>query len=200
MDIGSNQKRNRLIALSFASVLLLLVYGPLAPWFLTADRFLYDTFSSGLPNRPLDNAIIISIDPSRVSQDELLGKYGQVLSVLTRSQARRIILPQPPQLGADDRLPGWSAALGGPVPVYVLNSHRLAELTSHTGFMEFAPDNDGVLRRTGLWQLNGTMMLPSLALAVALDNHDLPVSRRMSASDDSVYLSNYEGLPRVAVD
>ena len=200
MDIGSNQKRNRLIALSFASVLLLLVYGPLAPWFLTADRFLYDSFSSALPNRPLDNAIIISIDPSRVSQDELLGKYGQVLSVLTRSQARRIILPQPPQLGADDRLPGWSAALGGPVPVYVPNSHRLAELTSHSGFMEFVPDDDGVLRRTGLWQLNGTMMSPSLPLAVALDNENLPMSSRMSASDDTVYLSNYEGLPRVAVD
>jgi CHASE2 domain-containing sensor protein len=56
LNIGSNQKRNRLIALSFASVLLLLVYGPLAPWFVTADRFLYDTFSSGLPNRPSSSA------------------------------------------------------------------------------------------------------------------------------------------------
>jgi CHASE2 domain-containing sensor protein len=96
LDIRSNQKRNRLIALSFASVLLLLVYGPLAPWFLTADRFLYDTFASGLPNQPLDNAIIISIDPTRESNDTLLAEYGQVLSVLARSQARRIILPQPP--------------------------------------------------------------------------------------------------------
>jgi hypothetical protein len=131
LNIGSNQKRNRLIALSFASVLLLLVYGPLAPWFVTADRFLYDTFSSGLPNRPLDNAFIISIDPSRASQEEILTRYGRVLSVLTRSQAGRIILPHPPELGADERLPGWSAALGGPVPVYVPNDHRLAELTPH---------------------------------------------------------------------
>ena len=200
MDIGSNQKRNRLIALSFASVLLLLVYGPLAPWFITADRFLYDTFASGMPNRPLDNAIIISIDPSRTSHDALVADYGQVLSVLSRSQARRIILPQPPELSADERLPGWSAALGGPVPVYVPNSHRLAELTRQTGFMEFTPDDDGVLRRTNLWQLNGAIMSPSLPLAVALDNEDLPPSSRMSASDDTVYLSNYEDLPRVAVD
>ena len=200
MDIGSNHKRNRLIALSFASVLLLLVYGPLAPWFLTADRFLYDTFASGLPNRPLDNAIIISIDPSRASHDKLLADYGQVLSVLSRSQARRIILPQPPELGADERLPGWAAALGGPVPVYVANSHRLSEMTSHTGFMEFAPDADGVLRRTNLWQLNGAIMSPSLPLAVALDNEEIPPSSRMSASDDTVFLSNYEELPRVALD
>jgi len=200
LDIGSNHKRNRLIALSFASVLLLLVYGPLAPWFLTADRFLYDTFASGLPNRPLDNAIIISIDPSRASHDKLLADYGQVLSVLSRSQARRIILPQPPELGADERLPGWAAALGGPVPVYVANSHRLSEMTSHTGFMEFAPDADGVLRRTNLWQLNGAIMSPSLPLAVALDNEEIPPSSRMSASDDTVFLSNYEELPRVALD
>ena len=200
MNIGSNQKRNRLIALSFASVLLLLVYGPLAPWFVTADRFLYDTFSSGLPNRPLDNAFIISIDPSRASQEEILTRYGRVLSVLTRSQAGRIILPHPPELGADERLPGWSAALGGPVPVYVPNDHRLAELTPHTGFMAFGPDDDGVLRRAELWQLSGAIMSPSLPLAVALDNEKLPPSSRMSVSDDTVYLSNYEELPRVPVD
>jgi serine/threonine-protein kinase len=200
LDIGTNQKRNRLIALSFASVLLLLVYGPLAPWFLAADRFLYDTFSSGVPNRPLDNTIIISIDPSRADHEQLLAQYGQVLSVLTRTQARRIILPHPPQLGGDEKLPGWSATLGGPVPVYVPTGHRLAEKTSHNGFMELRPDDDGILRQAGLWQLNGTVMSPSLALAVALDNENLPPSRRLSASDDIVYLSNYEQLPRVPVE
>jgi serine/threonine-protein kinase len=200
LDIGSNQKRNRLIALSFASVLLLLVYGPLAPWFVSADRFLYDTFSSGLPNRPLDNAFIISIDPSRANRDELLTQYGQVLMVLTRSQARRVILPHPPQLGADESLPGWSGALSGSVPVYVPNSHRLAELTEHTGFMEFVPDDDGVLRRTNLWQLNGAVMSPSLPLAVALENEEFATSRHSSASDDTVYLSKYEELPRASVD
>jgi CHASE2 domain-containing sensor protein len=119
LNIGSNQKRNRLIALSFASVLLLLVYGPLAPWFVTADRFLYDTFSSGLPNRPLDNAIIISIDPSRASQEEILARYGRVLSVLTRSQAGRIILPNPPELGRAER-----SSAGGTDTSYRLHGVR----------------------------------------------------------------------------
>jgi serine/threonine-protein kinase len=200
LDIGSNQKRNRLIALSFASVLLLLVYGPLAPWFVSADRFLYDTFSSGLPNRPLDNAFIISIDPSRTNQDELHARYQQVLSVLTRSQARRIILPQPPQLDAAERLPRWSAALSGPVPVFVPNDHRLAELTEHAGFMEFTPDADGVLRRTNLWQFNGAVMSPSLPLAVALENEEIAPIGRSSASDDTVFLSNYSDIPRVRTD
>jgi tRNA A-37 threonylcarbamoyl transferase component Bud32 len=200
LDIGNNQKRNRLIALSFASVLLLLVYGPLAPWFVTADRFLYDTFSSGMPNRPLDNAIIISLDPSRVDHDRLLSKYGQVLSVLARSQARRIIIPHPPQLGADEPLPGWSAALGGPIPVYIPTHHRLAEMTPHKGFMEFHPDDDGVLRRARLWQLDGSVMSPSLPLAVALDNDDSLPNRRLTGSGDTVYLANYEQLPRVPVD
>jgi len=86
------------------------------------------------------------------------------------------------------------------VPVYVPNSHRLAELTGHTGFMEFVPDDDDVLRRTNLWQLNGAVMSPSLPLAVALDNEELAPSRRSSASDDTVYLSNYEELPRVPVE
>jgi serine/threonine-protein kinase len=200
LDIGSNQKRNRLIALSFASVLLLLVYGPLAPWFVSADRFLYDTFSSGLPNRPLDNAFIISIDPSRTNQDELHARYQQVLSVLTRSQARRIILPQPPQLDTAERLPRWSAALSGPVPVFVPNDHRLAELTEHAGFMEFTPDADGVLRRTNLWQFNGAVMSPSLPLAVALENEEIAPIGRNSASDDTVFLSNYSDIPRVRTD
>jgi serine/threonine-protein kinase len=66
--------------------------------------------------------------------------------------------------------------------------------------MEFMPDDDGVLRRTNLWQLNGAIMSPSLPLAVALDNEDVPPSSRMSASDDTVYLTNYENLPRAAID
>jgi CHASE2 domain-containing sensor protein len=59
------QKRNRIIALSFASVLLLLVYGPLAQWFIAADRVLYDQLASHLPNEPLDSALIVSVDPSK---------------------------------------------------------------------------------------------------------------------------------------
>ena len=41
MQTGNNPQRNRLIALIFASVLLLLIYGPLAPWFVAADRVVF---------------------------------------------------------------------------------------------------------------------------------------------------------------
>jgi len=200
LDTGTQQTRNRLIALSFASVLLLLVYGPLAPWFVTADRFIYDNFAAGLRNEPLDSAIIISIDPSRASHEQIMGLYGQLLNVLTHSQAARIILPQPPEIAADEPLPGWVAALSGDVPIYVPSSHRLHELTSHTGFVAVTPDDDGVLRRADLWQLKGSVMSPSLALAVALDKVEFALGTRMSASDDAIYLSNYAELPRVTVD
>jgi len=197
---GTHQTRNRLIALSFACVLLLLVYGPLAPWFVTADRFVYDKYAAGLHNEPLDSAIIISIDPSRASHEQILSLYGQILNVLTHSQAARIILPQPPEIGADEPLPGWAAALNGDVPVYVPTSHRLRDLTTHVGFVSITPDDDGILRRADLWQLNGSVMSPSLALAVALDKAELSPGARMSASEDAIYLSNYAELPRVTVD
>ena len=200
MDTGNNQKRNRLIALSFASVLLLLIYGPLAPWFVAADRFLYDTFASGLPNRSLDNAIIISIDPSRLGREQLLDEYGQVLKVLSGSQAARIILPYPPEMEAEDPVPGWAAALNGRVPVYVPTRHRFADLSSHNGFVDVQPDGDGILRRSELWFLNGDVMSPSLALAVAFNNDQLATSVRMSNADDAIFFSNYVDLPRVSVD
>ena len=200
METGKNQKRNRLIALSFASVLLLLIYGPLAAWFVAADRFLFDTFASGLPNKPLDKAIVISIDPSRLKHETILEEYGQLLAVLTNSQAKRIILTRPPEVQVDERLPGWVAALSGGVPVYVPTRHRFADLASGNGFMEVEPDDDGVLRRSDLWMLNGGVMSPSLALAVALDNENLAPSARMSSADDAIFLSNYVGLPRVSVD
>lgn len=200
MDTGKNQKRNRLIALSFASVLLLLIYGPLAAWFVAADRFLFDTFASGLPNKPLDKAIIISIDPSRSRHETILEEYGQLLAVLTNSQARRIILTQPPEVQSDKHLPGWVAALSGGVPVYVPTMHRFADLASGNGFMNVKPDDDGILRRSDLWLLNGGVMSPSLALAVAFDNENLESSARMSSADDAIYFSNYVALPRVSVD
>ena len=145
MDTGNNKKRNRLIALSFASVLLLLIYGPLAPWFAAADRFLYDAFASGLPNKALENAMIISIDPSRLGREQLLDEYGQVLRVLSETQAERIILPYPPEMEAEDSVPGWGAALSGRVPVYVPTRHRFADLSAHDGFVEILPDDDGIL-------------------------------------------------------
>ena len=200
MQTGNNPQRNRLIALIFASVLLLLIYGPLAPWFVAADRFLFDTFAAGLRNQPLPDTMIVSIDPSRLSDEELMREYGQVLRILTHSQAKRIIMPRPPELKDGDALPGWAAALNGGVPVYVPTRHRLADVSQRSGFVDVTPDVDGVLRTSRLWLLNGNVMSPSLALAVALDNETITQSGRMSNSDDAIFFSNYAELPRMSVD
>ena len=200
MQTGNNPQRNRLIALIFASVLLLLIYGPLAPWFVAADRFLFDTFAAGLRNQPLPDTMIVSIDPSRLSDEELMREYGQVLRILTHSQAKRIIMPRPPELEDGDALPGWAAALNGGVPVYVPTRHRLADVSQRSGFVDVTPDVDGVLRTSRLWLLNGNVMSPSLALAVALDNETITQSGRMSNSDDAIFFSNYAELPRMSVD
>jgi serine/threonine-protein kinase len=200
LQTGKNQQRNRLIALIFASVLLLLIYGPLAPWFVAADRFLFDSFASGLRNEPLRDTMIISIDPSRLNNDELLDEYGHVLNILTHSQAERIILPGPPELEDGSALPGWTAALNSGVPIYVPTRHRFADLSQRSGFVDVSPDIDGVLRTSRLWMLNGNVMTPSLALAIALDNESVPQSGRMSSTDDEILFTNYSDLPRVSVD
>jgi serine/threonine-protein kinase len=200
LQTGNNQKRNRLVALIFASVLLLLVYGPLAPWFVAADHFLFDTFASGVRNEPLRDTMIISIDPSKLGDDELLDEYGQVLNVLSLSQAERIIMPRPPELGDGTALPGWAAAMSGGVPVYVPTRHRFADLSRRSGFVDVVADVDGVLRTSRLWTLNGKVMAPSLALAIALDNENTTQSGRMSSSDDAIFFSNYVELPRMSVD
>jgi serine/threonine-protein kinase len=200
LQTDKNRQRNRLIALIFASVLLLLIYGPLAPWFVAADRVLFDTFASGLRNEPLRDAMIISIDPSRLSNEELLEEYGQVLKTLSHSQAERIILPHPPELADGSGLPGWVAVLNSGVPLYVPTRHPFADVSRRSGFVEMAPDVDGVLRKSRLWMLNGNVMTPSMALAVALDNERVTQSGRMSNTDDAILFSNYVELPRMSVD
>ena len=200
MDTGKNQKRNRLIALSFASVLLLLVYGPLATWFVVADRLVYDFLASKLPNEPLHSAMIISIDPSKRSHDEILDQYGKVLVALTRTQVRRVILSKPPPLEVDESLPGWAAVMSGDVPVYVPTDHRFADVSGKGGFVSINPDDDGILRRSDLWARTGAVMSPSLALAIAFDNEEIAASARMSNAEDAVYLSSYDEVPRVDVD
>ena len=111
MDIGKKQKRNRLIALSFASVLLVITYGPLAQWFIAADRFLFDQVSIGIEQPPLRNGLIVSIDPSGLSRDELLDRYGAVIDELQSRRIERIVLPNPPAMDESDELPNWSALL-----------------------------------------------------------------------------------------
>ena len=85
---------------------MLLTYGPLADWFITVDRVLYDQVASFLPNKSLDDAVIFSIDPSRVPAAELLEQYELVIERLRQADVRRIIMPNPPEIGAADPLPG----------------------------------------------------------------------------------------------
>ena len=193
------QKRNRLIALSFVSVLLLLVYGPLAQWFIAADRVLYDKLATHLPTEPLDHAVIVSVDPAKLSANEISDKYGQIIAVLGQSKVKRIIITEPPELRDNENLPGWAAAMNAIVPVYAPTRHRLADLATRDGFVDLVPDSDGVLRRATLWQLNEGVMSPSLPLAIAFDNKDLSVTPRMSSTDDAIFVANYSPLPRVDV-
>lgn len=194
------QKRNRLLALSFVSVLLLLVYGPMAQWFIAADRVLYDQMATHLPNKPLDNALIISIDPSRTDRDQIGNTYGNIIAVLKQSNVKRVILTQPPDVAENENLPGWAVAMNATVPVYAPTRHRFADVVNRDGFVNIQTDSDGVLRRAALWQLNNGVMSPSLPLAIAFDNNNATTSRRMSGADDAIFLSNYAEIPRIEVD
>ena len=193
------QKRNRLIALSFVSVLLLLVYGPLAQWFIAADRVLYDQLATYLPTVALDHAVIVSIDPAKINADEISDTYGQLITVLGQSNVKRIIMTQPPVIPESGNVPGWAVAMNSIVPVYAPTRHRIADLAKRDGFVDLTADSDGVLRRATLWQLNEGVMSPSLPLAIAFDNEDLSVTARMSSADDAIFVSNYSALPRVEV-
>ena len=197
LNPANKQKRNRLIALSFASVLLLLVYGPMAPWFVAADRVLYDNLATYVPSEPLGNSVIISIDPAKLGPDNLVDTYGKVMSVLSSGETRRIVLSEPPELPKDAALPGWSVTMSAETLVYAPTRHRFADLATRDGFLEFRPDSDGVLRRAALWMLNDGVMSPSLPLAIAFDNADAASSHRISSTEDAILTSNYSPLPRL---
>ena len=198
LNQGNNQKRNRLITLSFVSVLLVLIYGPLAQWFVAADRLLYDVLASSLAPKPLENAYIISIDPAKKQPAQVLEEYGEIITLLKKSNAKRIVLANPPEIAATERLPGWVATLPSGTPVYVPTRHRFAELSARDGFVSINPDDDNVLRSSSLWYLNGDVMSPSLPLAIAFDDSEAGMSHRMSSEEDAIYLSSYAELPRIA--
>ncbi len=200
MKVAGLPKRNRIIALSFASVLLLLMFGPLSQWFVTADRFLYDRFSSMLPGKPLDNAYIVSIDPQRVPTSDVVNRYGEVIAKLKAVNAGSIILPRPPAMSDTNRLPRWSRLLASGTPVFVPTRHPLAAAAGHAGYVQVSPDRDGVLRQLTLWRLNGEVMSPALPLAVSLHTMSGNPSARTSHSQDSLYFSKYTELPRFTVD
>ena len=108
---SNNRKRNRLIVLAFVSVLLLMMYGPLAQWFVAADRTLYDQLAGGRPARALDNAYIVSINPQKKSADAILREYGQIVEALQGSGVSRIVLANPPDIPATGDLSGSDDAM-----------------------------------------------------------------------------------------
>ena len=185
------------MALTFVSVLLLLMYGPLAQWFAAADSVLYDTLAGGRPAKPLANGYIVSIDPQHKSQGEVLDEYGKIIETLQAADVGRIVLANPPEVPESDDLPGWSALLTTGQPVFVPERHRFSAITPRTGFVKNVSDRDGVLRRSSLWHLNGGVMSPSLPLAIAFQASATAAAPRMSGSDDAVYLSSYAELSRL---
>jgi tRNA A-37 threonylcarbamoyl transferase component Bud32/CHASE2 domain-containing sensor protein len=192
-------KRNRLIALCFAGLLLIIMYGLLAQWFVAADRMLFDQLATRLPSKPLANASIISIDPARLTSREVQDLYGSIVSVLKRSEVARIILAQPPELTADAVVPSWATSGGAGVPVYAPTHTRFGNLATRSGFVDINPDRDGVLRRAALWQLNNGVLSPSLPLAISFDMSAGEISPRLSGVEDAIYASNYAELPRLDV-
>jgi len=200
LDKEQQQKRNRIIALAFVSVLLLLVYGPLAPWFVAADRVLYDRLAGGMPNQPLENAYIASIDANRNTQEQVLDKYGQVIKALQDAGVRRIVLSNPPAIANSDELPRWAALLTSSSQVFVPTRHRFADVAKYNGFVTIRPDADNVLRQSELWQLNNGVMSPSLPLAINFASSEAGTAKAFSGADDVIYFSSYAELPRIDVD
>lgn len=200
MDHARKQTRNRLVALAFASVLLLVIYGPLAQLFSGIDRFIYDQFAARLPGNALENAAIISIDPRRSHDEAALDLYGEIIGKLRAAEVRRIVLPNPPELPPEGERPEWLSRLAGPIPIYVPADAGIAQSARRTGFVDYTPDADGVLRSTALWQLTDGQMVPSLAVAIAFDNQEMSQQQINLGAEDRVFLSRYAELRRVAVD
>ena len=98
-----------MVALSFVSVLLVLIYGPAAPWFVAADRFLYDQMAGHVGNKPLENGVIVSINGGKMSRSEILSRYGRLVATFKDQDAKRIVLANPPEIEASADLPGWAA-------------------------------------------------------------------------------------------
>ena len=199
MDKQRKEHRDRLVALTFVSVLLVLIYGPGAPWFVAADRLLYDRLASHVHNEPLENALIVSINDRKMAPNDILNQYGKLIQLFKNQSVKRIILASPPEIDESADLPGWAATLSSGVPVYVPNGHRLTHVASKSGFLDITPDSDGIFRESGLWRFGAGLMSPSLPLAVALDNPDVATGSdpRFSGADDVIYLSNYKPIPRL---
>ena len=175
------------------------MYGPLAQWFVAADRLVYDQLAGRLPTQSLNNAYIISIDPKKATPADTIDLYGKVLEKLRAAEAGRIILTSPPDIPANAKLPEWSTMMASGAPIFVPSRHRFAEVSANSGFVDISVDTDGVLRRSELWHLNGGVMSPSLPLAVALAVSATSTAPGIMNSDDAIYFSNYAELPRLSI-
>ena len=200
MDRERKQHRDRLVVLSFVSVLLVLVYGPGATLFLGADRILFDQLATHVRNAPLENGLIVSINPDRKSQNQVSAEFGRVLQIIKRQNVERIIISQGPETGNATGLPQWAATLSSGVPVFAPADHRLADVATATGVLSLQPDSDGVLRRSRLWNLRDGGMAPSLPLSVALHSQTYTPDPRMSNADTDIFLTNYKPLERLRAE
>ncbi|MGB5345342.1 MAG: protein kinase [Woeseia sp.] len=196
MDTTNKDRRDRLIALGFVSLLLVIVYGPAASFFVSVDRFIYDQVVGHLVEQTVPDGVIVTVNPQGKSDSEIVAEYSQILTRLRTHESRRIIMPRPPAGANKQSLP---ALLEGP-PVFVPSRHPLAANSTAAGYLDVRPDSDGVLRRSNLWYLNGGQMSPSLPLAIALASKDGLPAADVARNDAAIYVAAYKPLPRISGD
>ncbi len=197
MEKSKKEHRDRLVTLSLVSVLLILLYGPAAEWFIAVDRILFDQVAAHVRNEPLADAMIISMNPAKRSGNEVSDTYGEIIQRLNSLNAGRIVMAEPPDLGESGELPGWAATLTSGAPVFVSSGSRFADVAARSGMLELNADRDGVLRSATMWNLHGGVMTPSLPLAIALHDPSFSSDPRISSSDISFFLTNYSPVPRI---
>lgn len=200
MSEQRKEHRDRLIVLGFVSILLILIYGPGARWFMAADRFVFDVLAGQVRAVSLQDAVIVSIDPVVKTRDEILSDYGRVIEVLQAADVRQVVLPDPPVIADGDELPGWIALLSASVPVFVPTDSRLANVADHTGVFDLRSDSDDILRRSQLWYLRGESVSPALPLAVALAGKNYSADAMGALGDFHIYHSVYAPIPRLKAE
>ncbi|MGB5581054.1 MAG: protein kinase [Woeseia sp.] len=200
MDTTRKDNRDRLLALGCVSILLIVVYGLAAGFFVSVDRFAYDQIAGHFVAQSVPDGVIVTVNPDAKSDAEVTEEYSQILARLRTHESRRIILTRPP--GPMDGAPSAeiAAAMRDGPPVFVPSRHPLAGISTGAGYLDIRPDADGVLRRSNLWYLNGGQMSPSLPLSIALANRDGLPAANVARNDAVMYVAGYKPLPRISGD
>lgn len=198
MDKEQKDHRDRLIALGFVSLLLIVIYGPASAWFVAADRFVYDQLASHVSQPSPANSVIVSIDPQGQSATETAADYQQLLKLTGQYNASRVVMANPPAIKTEAELAGWEPLLRNGPPVFLPSHHPLAPNASRSGYLDLKQDPDGILRRSNLWYLNDGVMSPSLPLAIALANLDNLPATDMVRNDAIMFVANYEPAARIS--